>query len=425
MATSMTPVRTLYISYDGVLEPLGESQVVSYLERLSAAYEVTLLSFEKARDARDTARVSRMRGRLATAGILWVPLRYHKRPPVLSTAFDALLGAWHAVLWSLRGRGRLVHARSYVASLIAVFLKGVFDTKFLFDMRGFWADEKVDGGHWSRQSLIYKISKRCEKLFFESADAIVSLTYEGVKAFPELGYQIRNGIPIEVITTCTDLERFAPGPKDLTLVSRLGLEGHVVVGSAGRMSAWYLRQSMLEYLAYLARHLDRTKILIVTQNENHDELRADTLRAGIPKDRMVIVRASFAAMPEYVRLFDLGIFFIKPGFAKKGSCATRLGEFLATGVPVVINAGVGDSDRIVQEHGVGVVLPQPGREEFAASLCEVERVLNDPPMRQRCREIARRYFDLREGIEKYATLYRTLSGTASAPVGSVWKNSRL
>ena len=424
VAASMTPVRTLYISYDGILEPLGESQVVSYLERLSPAYEITVLSFEKAGDARDTERVSRMRARLAAAGIRWVLLRYHRRPPVLSTAFDALRGMWCAFFWLLRERAGLVHARGYVPSLIAVFLKGMFDTKFLFDMRGFWADEKVDGGEWSRQSLIYKITKRCEKRFFESADAIVSLTYEGVKAFPELGYRIRSGIPIEVITTCTDLERFAPGPKDQILVSRLRLDDHLVIGCTGSVSAWYLRQAMLEYLAYLTQSLERAKILIVTQ-EDHEKLRADALRAGIPKEQWVLVRASFAEMPEYVRLMDLGVFFIKPCFSKKGSCATKLGEFLATGVPVVINAGVGDSGRIVQEHKAGVVLSDVRIEKFTASLSEIEQLLNDPGIKHRCRAAARRYFDLTDGVRKYAILYRTLSGTACAPVGSVWKNSRL
>ncbi|MFQ6027090.1 MAG: glycosyltransferase, partial [Dehalococcoidia bacterium] len=417
-------VKTFYVSYDGVLEPLGESQVVSYLERLSPTYEITLLSFEKAGDAQDAERVSRMRARLAAVGIRWVSLRYHKRPLVLSTAFDVLRAMWFAFLWFLRGRARLVHARGYVPSLIAVFLKSMFGTKFLFDMRGFWADEKVDGGHWSRQSVIYKITKRCEKLFFESADAIVSLTYEGVRAFPELGYRVRSGIPVEVIATCTDLERFAPGPKDPTLVSRLGLDGHLVIGCTGSMSAWYLRQQMLEYLAYLAQNLDRARIVIVTQ-EDHENLWTDALSAGIPKEQTAIVRASFAEMPEYVRLMDLGIFFLKVCFSKKGSCATKLGEFLATGIPVVINAGVGDSGRIVQEHKVGVVLSQVGIEEFADSLSKVEQLFDDPLIKHKCRDVARRYFDLSEGIKKYAMLYRTLGGTASAPAGSVWKNSRL
>ena len=43
----------LYVSYDGMLEPLGQSQVLAYLERLADGYEVNLLSFEKPSDTLD------------------------------------------------------------------------------------------------------------------------------------------------------------------------------------------------------------------------------------------------------------------------------------------------------------------------------------------------------------------------------------
>ncbi len=84
-------------------------------------------------------------------------------------------------------------------------------------------------------------------------------------------------------------------------------------------------------------------------------------------------------MPEYLRLMDLGLFFIKVCFSKKGASATKMGEFLATGIPVVINDGVGDSGRIVREHRAGVVLSRMGLAEFEASsmryaLCCATRV---------------------------------------------------
>ena len=40
----------LYISYDGILEPLGQSQVLRYLERLASARKIVLISFEKPED---------------------------------------------------------------------------------------------------------------------------------------------------------------------------------------------------------------------------------------------------------------------------------------------------------------------------------------------------------------------------------------
>ena len=144
--------RVLYVSYDGALEPLGQSQVVAYLERLSGAAQLTLLSFEKPADLADGGRVEAMRRRLDAAGIPWIVRRYRKRPPVVSTAIDVLAGCYAARQWARAtrpGEPAIVHSRGYVPALIALFLKRRTGARFLFDMRGFWVDEKIESGHWS------------------------------------------------------------------------------------------------------------------------------------------------------------------------------------------------------------------------------------------------------------------------------------
>ena len=50
LSTNMEHKGILYISYDGILEPLGQSQVLSYLEKLSKKRVVHLISFEKHSD---------------------------------------------------------------------------------------------------------------------------------------------------------------------------------------------------------------------------------------------------------------------------------------------------------------------------------------------------------------------------------------
>lgn len=398
----------LYISYDGLLEPLGESQVVNYLEGLSRSHRLTVLSFEKPEDLRRSERVRSLEARLGAAGIRWVRRRYHKRPPILSTFWDGLAGILAGLSVCATRHVRIVHARSYVASLIAVVLKRVSGAKFLFDMRGFWADEKVDGGHWTKDSRIYAVTKRCERSFCETADAIVTLTHEGAKVLPDLGYRISPTTPIRVIPTCTDLAKFTPGTKDQRLLDRLNLTGHRVIGCVGTMSNWYLRKPMLEYLSFLTKRLDGAKVLIVTR-EDHDRLRADAFDAGVPADRLVLTQASFSDMPTYMRLMDLGVFFIKVCFSKRGSAATKLGEFLACGVPVVINDGIGDSGAIVHRHGVGVVLSDVTNTEFEASVPSIWRIWKDTQTAVRCRESATQYFDLSEGVRAYESLYRELA----------------
>ena len=401
--------RTVFVSYDGVLEPLGESQVLGYVERLSPAFEITLISFEKAWDLANRERVVRMRERIEAAGIRWIPLRYHKWPPTISTAFDIVCGVWVGLVRCLRRRVRLIHARGYVAAVVALALKRILGVGFLFDMRGFWADEKVESGQWSHGSVLYRATKWFERRFFESADGVVSLTREGVRAFPTLGYRIRSGIPVEVIPTCTDLERFRPGPKDPGLLSKFDLTGHVVVGCIGTMSNWYLRQPMLDYLAFLLRRIERLKVLVVT-TEDHGRLRDEAESSGISLHRLILTRAEYSEMPALIRLMDVGLFFIRVCFSKTGSAATKLGEFLASGVPVIINDGVGDSGTIVRERRVGVVLPDVTPEAFEDSLGRVLQIVRDQEAARRCRAAAIDYFDLDKGIMKYETVYRTILG---------------
>jgi glycosyltransferase involved in cell wall biosynthesis len=397
----------LYLSYDGVLEPLGESQVVSYLERLAEDHAITLLSFEKPDDAADSERAAAMANRLAARQIDWAPMRYHKRPPVLSTAVDTIAGIVRARRIS-RARGiQIIHARSYVPALIALGARGASHAVFLFDTRGFWVDEKVEAGHWKSGGLLYRIGKWWERRFYAAADGVVSLTAAGAHAIPDLGVKVSPGVPVEVIPTCADLQRFSPGPKDADLAARLCVAGVPVIGCVGTMGNWYMRQEMIDCLAAFAKSWSELRILIVTRDDR-DALRADLETAGMPAGRLAITSASFEEMPRYIRLFDAGLFFIKPSFSKRASAATKLAEFLGCGVPVVINDGVGDSGPIVRDGRVGVVLSSVDAAAFDAALASVRAVISDSGMGERCRRVATDLFDLNAGVERYRRLYRRL-----------------
>jgi glycosyltransferase involved in cell wall biosynthesis len=415
VATRPSGRRVLYISYDGALEPLGESQVVAYLERLADRASITLLSFEKRADLADAVRVAAMRRRLERAGIAWLARRYHKRPPVVSTVFDVIAGCLSARRWAVKERTQtgtpgpiaIAHARGYVPALIALDVKRAHGARFLFDMRGFWVDEKVESGQWPAGGLLYRVGKRCERRFFAAADAIVSLTHAGVREFPKLG-RIRPGVPVAVIPTCADLDRFQPGAADASTRRDLGLDGAVVVGCVGTLSNWYLRGETLSFLAWLAGRMPRMKALIVTR-EDHGRLRADAARQGLPSDRLVLTRAPFEEMPALMRLMDAGVFFIRVCFSKRASAATRLAEFLGCGVPVIINDGIGDAGAIVRDGRAGVVLPDTTPRAFEASADQVLALFADGEVRARCRDVAVREFSLTDGVARYAALYEQLT----------------
>src|SRR4030095_7939176 len=79
-------------------------------------------------------------------------------------------------------------------------------------------------------------------------------------------------------------------------------------------------------------------------------------RAGLTEHDFVIEAASPAEVPVYLRHARLGISFRKPSFAQIAASPTKIPEYLAAGLPVVCNAGIGDMDELIEREQVGVVL---------------------------------------------------------------------
>ena len=85
---------------------------------------------------------------------------------------------------------------------------------FIFDMRGFWADERVDGRIWNLSNplfrTVYNHFKAREADFLAEADEVVSLTEQGREVL--LGWRAdpTRGPPITVIPCCTDFTVFPP-----------------------------------------------------------------------------------------------------------------------------------------------------------------------------------------------------------------------
>ena len=186
----------LYISYDGMLEPLGQSQVLAYLERLARDYQIHLISFEKKGDEADGARLKRLRDRISAAGIDWHKLRYHKTPTAPATAFDIAVGTSAAIAVAIRHKVRIIHARSYIPALIGLAVRKVTGAKLLFDMRGLWADERVDAGLWAREGRLYRTTKKIERQLLLGADHIVTLTNASAREIRSFPYMAEAKAPM-------------------------------------------------------------------------------------------------------------------------------------------------------------------------------------------------------------------------------------
>lgn len=373
--------RVFYVSYDGIEEPLGASQVLAYLRRLSTDFQITLISFEKSR--RPSAS---LRAELETLCIEWHPLRYHRRPPVLSTMLDVFRGRRELARAARRyGAPDIVHVRSYVAALMATLIRRRIGGEFVFDMRGFWADERVEGGIWPAGGVLYRVAKRWERRFLIEADAIVTLTYASIPQIRK--WTPGRDVPIEVIPTCVDLTRF--------LVRPARSDGPRAVWS-GSIGTWY----RFDLAAPVAAALGYPLTVITRQ--------PDVARDVLDGSPATISSVPPEQVPGQLYAGDVGLCLILSSFSKVASAPTRFAEYLASGMPVVATPGTGDLEVIIEQEGVGTVLRGEDQGSLAEAAARIREIAMDPQTRERCRSVASQRFDVNTGASAYAALYRRL-----------------
>jgi len=391
----------LYISYDGMLEPLGQSQVLAYLKRLAAGRKIHLISFEKSDDWKKCTERRLLSADIAHAGIVWHPLRYHKRPSALATLWDIVCGIAVGLWLVVRYRLAIVHARSYVASVMALVLKRLTGVKFLFDMRGFWADERIDGGMWLAGGRLYRVAKWFERHFLLHADYVVSLTQAAVDEMRTFPYLQGNMPPFEVITTCADLDLFRPAQVD-SLPNQI--DRHFTLGYVGSVGVWYLFDETLRCFKFLRELLPDARLLVFNRG-GHDYIRERMQIMNVSPDTVQIEEADHAGVARAMQRMDAGIFIIKPVYSKMASAPTKLGEFLGCGVPCLGNSGVGDMAAILENEQVGVALSRFDDDAMREAIERLLQLTQTAGIKERCREVALRYFSLDEGVAAYQKIY--------------------
>lgn len=349
-----------------------------------------------------------MRSRTTTNGIRWYPQAYHKRPSALATAYDIVVGTCVALWLVLRHRASLVHVRSYVPAAMGLAVTRLTSAKFLFDIRGFWADERVDGGIWPRESRLYRVTKWLERRFFRAADHVVAITEASKREIENFPYLRGRAPAITVIPTCADLDRFQrTTPKQ---------SGPFVLGYVGSVGSWYLFDEVVACFKLILEQHPDAKLLVVNRNE-HELIRNAVAASGIDPECLELIAAEHREVPALVRRMDAAAAIIKPLYSKIASAPTKLAEYLGCGVPCLGNTNVGDMAEVLEGRRVGVAIDAftpAGREEAVRRLLAL---VADEQTAARCVATARELYSLDAGVSRYQAIYERLTqpSAQSAP----------
>ncbi|MET0636018.1 MAG: glycosyltransferase [Chitinophagaceae bacterium] len=404
-------VRTvLYISYDGMTDQLGQSQVLPYLIGLSKyGYKFHLISCEKPeRFAKSKHIIEKI---CSDNGIIWHPVRYRKSPPVLSTLIDV-----RSIFKKSReifdaAPVEMIHCRGYISGLIGLKMKKQKGLKFLFDMRGLWADEKVDAGTWRLSNpifrAVFRYFKRKERAFFENADYSVSLTHAGKKEIHSWKHLSNNPVRMKVIPCCADLNLFSPLSVDEkmqeSIRKELGISaGEHLIAYLGSIGGWYMLEEMLDFFTEYSRRYPASKFLFISM-DHHDLIRLRARERGIKSSSILIRGASRSEVAASLSLCRHSVFFIRPTYSKISSSPTKQAELMGMGIPVICNDGVGDTGVIVSKYSSGIAITDFNNKEYVKAIDKLSSTEFDS---NRIRAGARDYFSLEDGIQSYLEIYQ-------------------
>jgi glycosyltransferase involved in cell wall biosynthesis len=405
----MKSLRTLYVCYFGLREPLVQTQVLPYLRVLAArGIGVHLLTFEPdMKRAWNASAEQAERERLAGEGITWFALPYHKSPSVPATLYDIATGA-RAVMRLVREHDiDVIHARAHIPLAMALVAKRFTKCALIFDIRGLMAEEYADAGVWTAGSLKFRVIKKLEAMGIKKADQLVVLT-EAMKSWM-LKNQLRDADHIEVIPCCVDFAGYGEAESQVAQT-----DAPVEIIYAGSVTGLYLLEEMGKFFLEVRAQEPRAFLRVLTISsvpEASERLR----RAGLEPKDFWVGKVSAHEVPQYLQRARLGLSFRKSTFSQVAASPTKIAEYLAAGLPVVSNAGIGDVDDLLQTESVGVVVRDFTAPEFTRAVEAALVLAGSGRIRAHCVEVARRYFDLdMVGGSRYENVYKRIANAQAA-----------
>ena len=363
-----------YATVDSLSEGVGSSQIAPLMEKLAIhGMKINLLTFEK--EDPPTA----LKDRMAKSGIAWTQIPFGNSGPIGGVARTIQLAR-------LIPDSLITHARSDFPA-VAARLSG--QKRVLWDVRSLWADQRKFIEESPIKRSILSLYAPLEEMACNSSLALSTLT----KAVVPILEDRHKKLPSirTVVPTAVDLERFKFSP---VMPSKL----------RGLYSGTYNNYYDLDLSRRFIEEM-RKFVSCEAGWARPKESKTTSLNAGEDHSFSATQSEMANLMSEYS--FGMSICKEDAGPSLKAAMPTKIAEFLAIGRPVVVNAGLGDCDELLEQNGAGIVIKR--NDDLAVKAKELIELVRDNNSPQRCRNLAESNFDLDIGVTNYLESYAAMS----------------
>ncbi len=387
-------VKVLYFSYDGLLDPLGASQIVPYVSAISSAgHSLTIVSYEKV--GRTKEQIEFMEKKLQKIGVRWVRLQF--KPGKLWAIKRLIIGVLLIRKLCRDLQPDFLHLRGFIPAVIFQF--SLIKIPFLYDFRGFALGEWIDIGKLNPSSPLYLILKKLDQKAVKNASGLVVLE-ECAKNLLKYTYEVPN-VPLKVIRTCTDVRRYK---KHKNLCYKKSRPLRFVFLGGARFP--YRPDLALLLIEKFIEHGYDCYIDFINESDHSIIEKAKEL-TNISEDKVKILSCKHSEIPNILGTYDCGIVMVETSYWRRVCSPTKMGEYLAGGLPVISLKGIDAIDELAKRTECIVTVSSEELEGcFQGDRAQkILSLIKSTGIFQKCKNLAKDEFNLEVASNLYIELY--------------------
>lgn len=246
----------------------------------------------------------------------------------------------------------MIIARSYPAALLAWWAKRILKIPYLFDLRGMYPEESVNAGRYGINSPDHLFWKGWEKKLISSAQYCVVVS----QPFVEHVLGIDPGARVEFIPCCVDPDKTRLPDKEETK-AKYGLGDRFILLHLGSFGTPGDRGLVGKYLLRFKK-IKPEAILVVASGTPAfgPAIRKALLDEGLSLNDFRIFHPVGPELEEMLALGDAGLILERKMPNTKVCLSVKLGEYLASGMPVICTPHVEGVARLIEKYRCGLVV---------------------------------------------------------------------
>lgn len=399
--------RALYVTNLGLMDNLGMTQILPYITGLAEkGIKFTVLSYEKDENLKNRNKVNDTKNTLNKYAVKWTALLYHNR---WGNLYDIFVGVFRAAALILKDKIEVIHARASIPIIMGWPLARLFNRKIIYDRRGTMKGDFIDDVNLKNVfsfGFFSDIADSLDRFFVRHSNAVIVLTERSKELLKKNELAVGKGVICDFIPCCVEQERFRE--TDDADISTIDLNDKFVISYVGSLGTCYLLEEMVDFFKALRKERKNTFFLIVSHSDK-EMINSVFSAKGVSERDYAVVHADPSEVPLWLGKSDCSIMFIKKVECKIGSSPTKFAESLASGVPVIINRGIGDAEDIVRTNRIGCIVESLDEKGYSKALSSLTELLKEGTLlKNRCKETSGRLFSIELGVEKYKAIYDSL-----------------